>query len=148
MLNQHPTQMKVIAVNKNKGEKLTNLDDVWLAVTTKVNPPTIKALLSQQCRLISLDDSKAMIGIGSSRLMKLHEGKIPSIEAAFEVALGYSVTVELITEVDAAKKFQQVVQSRSKTNLTQAQQLALSRLKSFTESTDKFFRLTGASWHG
>ena len=127
---------------------LTNLDDIWKTVISLIEPPTTRALLSQQCRLVRLDDNKAVIAISSAKLTRLHQGKIPNIEAAFEVALGYSVTVELIAEVDAAQKFQQLVQSPSKTNLTEDQQLALSRLKSFTHCQDKFFRLTGYAGTG
>ena len=129
----------MIAVNKNKGDWLTNLDDVWLAVTTKVNPPTTKALLSQQCCLLSLDSNKAVIGISSASLAKLHLGKIPKIEAVFRSVLGLDIKVELAINKVNQQKSSQIGALDEESNLTEAQQLALSRLKSFTHCTDKFF---------
>ena len=61
---------------------LTNLDDIWKRVITLIEPPTTRALLSQQCRLVSLDDNKAVVAISSAKLTRLHQGKIPKIEAA------------------------------------------------------------------
>jgi hypothetical protein len=127
---------------------LTNLDDIWKTVTTLIEPPTTRALLSQQSRLVSLDEDKAAIAISSAKLVKLHQSKIPNIEAAMQSALGYEVTVELITEVDAITESNLIIQPQSKSNLTGDQQLALSQLKFFTQSQDKFFRLTGYAGTG
>jgi tRNA(Met) C34 N-acetyltransferase TmcA len=127
---------------------LTNLDDIWKKVTTLIEPPTTRALLSQQSRLVSLDEDKAAIAISSAKLVKLHQSKIPNIEAAMQSALGYKVTVELITEVDAITESNLIIQSQLKSNLTGDQQLALSQLKFFTQSQDKFFRLTGYAGTG
>ena len=126
---------------------LTNLDDIWKTVITLIEPPTTRALLSQQSRLVSLDEDKAVIGINSAKLVKLHQSKIPNIEAAMQSALGYEVTVELIT-ANAITESLPVIQQDELSNLTDAQQLALSQLKSFTQSQDKFFRLTGYAGTG
>ncbi len=125
---------------------LTNKADIWKTVISLIEPPTTRVLLSQQCRLLSLDGSKAVIGISSAKLTRLHLGKIPSIEATFEVVLGYEVKVELIT-IDDTKQSTQVVQSQFN-SLTEDQQQALSQLKFFTHCTDKFFRLTGYAGTG
>ena len=127
---------------------LTNLDDIWKTVTTLIEPPTTRALLSQQSRLVSLDEDKAAIAISSAKLVKLHQSKIPNIEAALQSALGYEVTVELINEIDAQTESSSVSQQDELSNLTSDQQLALSKLKSFTQSQEKFFRLTGYAGTG
>ena len=126
---------------------LTNLDEIWKRVITLIEPPTTRALLSQQSRLVRLDDNKAVIAISSAKLTRLHQSKIPNIEAALQSALGYEVTVELTT-IGAITEEEPIIQPRSKSNLTGAQQLALSQLKSFTQSQDKFFRLTGYAGTG
>ena len=79
---------------------LTNLDDIWETVTTLIKPATTRALLSQQSRLVSLEENKAVVAISSAKLVKLHQSKISNIEAAIQSALGYEVKVELITEAD------------------------------------------------
>ena len=127
---------------------LSNLDEIWKAVLTLIKPPTTRALLSQQSRLVSLDEHRAAIAISSAKLVKLHQSKIPNIEAALQSALGYEVTVELINEVDAQTESSSVSQQDELSNLTSVQQLALSKLKSFTQSQDKFFRLTGYAGTG
>jgi DNA polymerase-3 subunit gamma/tau len=58
-------------------------DVIWQKAIDVVVPPTTKELLRQQCFLISFDGSIAKIGIGSPQLMKLHQGKLTNIEAAF-----------------------------------------------------------------
>ena len=126
---------------------LTNLDDIWKTVTTLIEPPTTRALLSQQSRLVSLDQEQAAIAISSAKLVKLHQSKVPNIEAALQSVLGYEVTVELITE-DAIEESLPVIQPDSESNLTSDQQFALSQLKFFTQSQDKFFRLTGYAGTG
>ncbi|MGF1542200.1 MAG: ATP-dependent RecD-like DNA helicase [Pleurocapsa sp.] len=124
---------------------LTNLDGIWEAVLRLIEPATTRALLSQQCRLISLDGSKAVIVISSAKLAKLHRAKIPNIEAAF-AAVGYKVAVKLIA-ADLTPEPCTVTQPQSN-QLTGDQQLALSRLKSFSQSQDKFFRLNGFAGTG
>ena len=126
---------------------LTNLDEIWKTVITLIEPPTTRALLSQQGRLVSLDEDKAVIRINSAKLVKLNQSKIPNIEAAMQSALGYEVTVELIT-ANAITESLPVIQQDELSNLTGDQQLALSQLKSFTQSQDKFFRLTGYAGTG
>jgi len=127
---------------------LTNLDDIWKTVTTLIEPPTTRALLAQQSRLVRLDEDKAAIAISPAKLVKLHQSKIPNIETALQSALGYEVTVELVTESDAITESLPVVQQDELSNLTADQQLALSQLKFFTQSQDKFFRLTGYAGTG
>ncbi|MDJ0903176.1 MAG: AAA family ATPase [Xenococcus sp. MO_188.B8] len=127
---------------------LTSLDDIWQTVTALIEPPTTRALLSQQSRLVSLDEHKAAIAISSAKLVKLHQSKIPKIEAAMQSALGYEVTVELVSSADAQTESMPVMEEDSQSNLTGDQQLALAQLKSFTQSQDKFFRLTGYAGTG
>ncbi len=127
---------------------LTSLDDIWQTVTALIEPPTTRALLSQQSRLVSLDQEQAAIAISSAKLVKLHQSKIPKIEAAMQSALGYEVTVELVSSADAQTESMPVMEEDSQSNLTGDQQFALSQLKFFTQSQDKFFRLTGYAGTG
>jgi DNA polymerase-3 subunit gamma/tau len=70
---------------KDKNNSFSNIspDVIWQKAINVVVPPTTKELLRQQCFLISFDGSIAKIGIGSPQLMKLHQGKLTNIEAAF-----------------------------------------------------------------
>lgn len=127
---------------------LTSLDDIWKTVIAQIEPPTTRALLSQQSRLVGLDEHKAAIAIDSGKLVKLHQSKIPNIEAAMQSVLGYEVTVELVSSADVQSESIPVIREDFQFSLTGDQQLALNQLKSFTQSQYKFFRLTGYAGTG
>jgi DNA polymerase III subunit gamma/tau len=56
---------------------------VWQQVINCIHPPMTQALLRQQCHLINLTDSTAVVGISSAPLLKMNQGKVPNIEDAF-----------------------------------------------------------------
>ena len=56
---------------------------IWLQVIDCIHPPMTQALLRQQCHLIDLSDTSAIVGISSMPLKKMNQGKVPNIEAAF-----------------------------------------------------------------
>ena len=126
---------------------LRNLDRIWNQVVANIYPPTTRALLAQQFQLLEFDDDKAVLGFKSEKLMRLSLGKIPNIEKAFFAVVGHKVKVELVA-LDTPQSSSAVVQSQPQSSLTEDQELALSRLKSFTQSQDKFFRLTGYAGTG
>ena len=61
----------------------------------RLQPPTTKALLSQQCHLVDFQGSSAIVGISSAKLQRLHQGKVPNIEAAFEKVCQRKIKVRL-----------------------------------------------------
>jgi DNA polymerase III subunit gamma/tau len=68
-----------------------DLDTIWQKAIAVVVPPTTKELLRQQCFPISFDGTIVKIGIGSPQLLKLHQGKLANIEAAFSRICNYKV---------------------------------------------------------
>lgn len=57
--------------------------EIWQQVITLVQPVTTRALFQQQARLIEFDGAIARVGISTEKLLKLHQGKIANLEAAF-----------------------------------------------------------------
>ncbi len=52
--------------------------EIWKKAIAHLQPPTTQALFKQKCKLISLHDSVAIVGISSPQLLKLNQGKIPN----------------------------------------------------------------------
>jgi DNA polymerase III subunit gamma/tau len=77
--------------NRNNSAPNIPPEAIWKKAIDVVEPPTTKELLRQQCFLISFDETIAKIGIGSPQLMKLHQGKLANIEAAFSQICQYKV---------------------------------------------------------
>ena len=77
--------------------------EIWQKVVSCLKPPTTQALLKQRCSLISFDGVSAIVGIGSANLQKLHQGKIPNIEAAFAQVCQRKVKVQLEVASTSAK---------------------------------------------
>ena len=75
--------------------------EVWKKAIDYVRPPTTQALFKQKCHLISLEGSVALVGISSPQLLKLNQGKIPNLEAAFAKACQRTIKVKL--EASTAK---------------------------------------------
>jgi DNA polymerase-3 subunit gamma/tau len=70
-------------------------EELWEKVIEHLHPPTTQALLRQQCHLISLEGSLALVGISSPQLLRLHQGKVPNIEAAFAAVCQRKIQVKL-----------------------------------------------------
>ncbi|WP_072013861.1 DNA polymerase III subunit gamma/tau [Myxosarcina sp. GI1] len=89
------------AENTDSSDPVAN-QAIWKKVIECLQPPTTQALLRQQCHLISLEDSRAIVGIGSAKLQRLHQGKVTNIETAFAKVCQRSVKVKL--EVATSQK--------------------------------------------
>ena len=76
-------------------QNTANNREIWSKVVSCLQPPTTQALLKQQCHLVSFDGSSAIVGISSAKLQKLHQGKVPNIEAAFARVCQHKVKVQL-----------------------------------------------------
>ncbi|KJH71108.1 DNA polymerase III subunit gamma/tau [Aliterella atlantica] len=69
--------------------------DLWQQVVKQIQPFSNQALFGQHCRLLSFADGVAQIGITSQPLLKLAQGKLASVEAAFGKLLQQKVRVTL-----------------------------------------------------
>jgi len=69
--------------------------DLWQQIVKQIQPFSNQALFGQHCRLLSFDDGVAQIGITSQPLLKLAQGKLASVEAAFQKLLQQKVRVTL-----------------------------------------------------
>ena len=165
-LGQPDLSDKDILLNSNANQNSlespsSDLDNLWSEVLNRVQSPLTKALLRQKAQLLDLDESSAIVGFQSKSLLKINQNKISLIEQAFNCVLGHKVKVELvesaatvnrstISNLNKITNLEDYPQSRKnrRINLTEDQQKALVSLKSFTESQDKFFRLTGYAGTG
>lgn len=68
---------------------------IWQQVIDCIHPPMTQVLLRQQCHLIDLSETSAIVGISSMPLKKMNQGKIPNIEAAFAKVCQRSIKVTL-----------------------------------------------------
>jgi DNA polymerase-3 subunit gamma/tau len=82
-------------VSTTTSEKNLDRDTIWRQVIASIHPPTTQALLSQQCHLIDIEQTEAIVGISSTKLRGLSQGKIPNIEAAFEKVCHRKIKVRL-----------------------------------------------------
>ena len=73
----------------------TSKEVIWQQVLDHLQPPATQALLRQQGHLLAFNGAVARIGINSQSLLKLAQGKLPNIEAAFQKLLQRKVRVSL-----------------------------------------------------
>ncbi len=146
-----------------------NLEALWKKVISEVYPPTTKSILRQKTQLLSFDGTEAIIELNGSPLIRILQSKIPNVEAAFLMVLRTNVKVKLVVNEDRSEPTEPATPmllrrmtpeveksanvakpSKRKENyqLTPDQKKALSRLKQFTRSNNKFFRLTGYAGTG
>ncbi len=126
---------------------------LWNKVVDAINTPTTKVIFQQKSQLLSFDGKEATIGINRPQLLNLTQGKIPHLEAAFSQVLGTKVSVKLVVSTDDSSPpqreiFTSPIDEDEDYKLTPDQETALSQLKNFTYSNDKFFRLTGYAGTG
>lgn len=69
--------------------------DFWQQIVKQIQPFSNQALFGQHCRLLSFADGVAQIGITSQPLLKLAQGKLASVEAAFQKLVQQKVRVTL-----------------------------------------------------
>ena len=104
---------------------------IWQKVLDRLQPPTTKALLSQQCHLVGFNGSSAIVGISSAKLQKLHQGKVVNIETAFEQVCQRKIKVSL--EV-ASKTPQQFPGDRSLVSQTESDDNTVSPFLSVSQT--------------
>ena len=92
---QIDSQTKAIATTTSIADQ-----EIWHRVVDCIHLPMTRALLVQQCHLISLNDSSAIVGISSAKLRRLHQAKVTNIETAFEKVCQRKIKVQL----EVAKK--------------------------------------------
>ena len=69
--------------------------ELWKKAIDHLQPPTTQALFRQKCHIIALEGSVARVGISTPQLLKLNQGKIPNLEAAFTKACQHTIKVRL-----------------------------------------------------
>lgn len=78
---------------------MTNLaqdtQQVWRKIIDNLEPLTTRELLKQQCTLIEFDGKSARIGISSENLLKLVQGKLTNLQAAFTTTFQRQIKVTL-----------------------------------------------------
>ena len=89
-----PVRENIPETPVEKSEDISS-QEVWKKAIAHLQPPTTQALFKQKCHLISLQDSVAIVGISSPQLLKLNQGKIPNLEAAFAKACQRNIKVKL-----------------------------------------------------
>ncbi|NEO26347.1 MAG: DNA polymerase III subunit gamma/tau [Kamptonema sp. SIO4C4] len=102
-----PTQPKPpqpAATQSNEEVLQRRVQASWQQVLDAINPPSTRSLVQQQCTLVDfdVDDGIAYIGVASKPLLKMAEGKVKHIEAAFEKIWHQKIKVKL--QVDPGKK--------------------------------------------
>ena len=126
-----------------------DLPALWLQILDRITPPMTQALFRQQARLLDLNGSEAVVGISSTSLLKMNRQKIPHIEKVMNEVIGTAVKVKLVVaNDDDITSDKPTTQPKQEHRLTPDQETALKKLKSFTLSQDKFFRLTGYAGTG
>ena len=101
-----PSETAVVNSAKNQ--------EIWQRVIESVGSRMTQTLLSQQCHLISLQGSTAIVGISNAKLRALHQGKVTNIETAFAKVCQRKIKVQL--EVSNANDAQgHVITSSAKT---------------------------------
>ena len=130
-----------------------NLERLWFHVVEVIPSLATQAIFRQQSQLLSFDGQLATVGINSPQLLKISQSKIPHLEKAFDQVIGTKVSVKLVVSSDYANSPQRKIATETNLEpkdyqLTPDQETALSQLKNFTNSNDKFFRLTGFAGTG
>ncbi len=88
---------------ENQVSKNINLDDIWNKVLAMLELPSTKMLLSQQAKLVSLNQDSAEIAI-SSKWISMIESRKNLIEEAFKKALGSPKRINLIKQLEEVSK--------------------------------------------
>ncbi|EAW33906.1 DNA polymerase III subunit gamma/tau [Lyngbya sp. PCC 8106] len=72
-----------------------DLEDIWRRVLEQVQPFSTQQLLRQHGRLLGMDTEVAYIGVPTQKLLKIAQGKIPHMEAAFKRVFKHPIKVRL-----------------------------------------------------
>ena len=68
---------------------------IWRKIIDNLEPLTTRELLAQQCTLIEFDGESARIEIRSENLLKLVQGKLTNLQAAFTTTFQRQIKVTL-----------------------------------------------------
>ncbi|MDJ0649737.1 MAG: DEAD/DEAH box helicase [Xenococcaceae cyanobacterium MO_188.B19] len=145
---------KVLFVTYNQSDRVRERSQPgkWFHVGEILSNYVIEAILKPQSELLSFDGKEATIQINDVELLSLSQCQIQSLEARFFLVTGTKVSVKLVASnnysrpeiVDSTESIDEILGNK----LTSDQKIALSLLKKFTHSQDKFFRLTGYAGTG
>ena len=88
---------------------MTNLaqdtQEIWRKIIDNLEPLTTRELLKHQCTLIEFDGESARIGISSENLLKLVQGKLTNLQAAFTTTFQRQIKVTFeVASADPKKK--------------------------------------------
>ncbi|ERT09896.1 DNA polymerase III, subunit gamma and tau [Lyngbya aestuarii BL J] len=72
-----------------------DLEDIWRRVLEELQPPATQALFRQHGRLLGMDTQVAYIGVPTQKLLKIAQGRISNVEAAFKQLFKHSIKVRL-----------------------------------------------------
>jgi DNA polymerase-3 subunit gamma/tau len=72
-----------------------NTQEIWRKIIDHLEPLTTRELLKQQCTLIEFNGESARIGISSENLLKLVQGKLTNLQAAFTTTFQRQIKVTL-----------------------------------------------------
>ena len=75
--------------------KHKSIQEIWRTIIDKLEPLTTRELLRMQCTLIEFDGKIARIGISSENLLKLVQGKLTNLQAAFTTTFQRQIKVTL-----------------------------------------------------
>ena len=98
--------LKFLEKIENESVRIIDLEpeEIWKQVIPFLYPPTTKALLKQQCRLVDFDTKKAVVEFSSKRLCKLLQPQIKNVEEAFLAAFQKRIKVKFIFDGEGEKE--------------------------------------------
>lgn len=103
-LSPAPTIEPSVTTYQN-AQHLEDIEQLWHRVLTHLKLPSTQALFSQQGHLVSFNGFVAIVGVNSENLLKLHQSKIPELEAAFQAIFQQVVKVKIqVTNVNESSE--------------------------------------------
>jgi len=83
--NSIPSEpQNVIVPATPSSPRSSDLKDTWQQVINQIQPYATQVMVRQQCRLLSLNERDALVGVSSQPLLKMAQRCLPNIEAAFQ----------------------------------------------------------------
>ena len=98
-INSNPVQTKHALSLQTPNSLNISPQELWKKAIDHLQPPTTQALFRQKCHLIAIEGSMVRVGISTPQLLKLNQGKIPNLEAAFIKACQQTIKVKLEVSV-------------------------------------------------
>lgn len=135
-------------------------ENLWQQVINNIEKKSSRALFKQHGYLISFQDNVVTIGTNSLGLLNLFNSKKIDVSEAFRVTLGQEVKIDIqiiadnqsISLVENGKNERRESQEKQDfviiDGLTISQSEAISKIKEFLNSKERYFRLTGYAGTG